>query len=71
MRPIGAPSVRPGTSTFPDTLATSPDTVRKAASRNPRGHQELSESRPAWSRNVNGCWVASAPYPPNLYGLGR
>jgi hypothetical protein len=33
VRPIGAASVRPGTSTFPDTLATSPDAVRKPPSR--------------------------------------
>ena len=32
VRPIGAASVRPGTSTFPDTLATSPDAVRKPTS---------------------------------------
>jgi hypothetical protein len=30
----GPPPVRPGTSTFPDTLATSPDIVRKPPSRN-------------------------------------
>jgi len=53
VRPIGAASVRPGTSTFPDTLATSPDTVRKPPSRKSwascgctpllAGHQELPE----------------------------
>jgi hypothetical protein len=32
VRPIGAASVRPGTSAFPDTLAISPDAVRKPAS---------------------------------------
>jgi hypothetical protein len=43
------PSVRPGTSTFPDTLATSPDTVRKPISRKPR---QLPGARPPCRRDL-------------------
>src|ERR1035437_287130 len=41
VRPIGAASVRPGTSTFPDTLATSTDTIRKPTSENTLGLRNL------------------------------
>ncbi len=66
------PSVRPGTSTFPDTLATSPDTVRKLPSRKSwasggctpllAGHQNCLKS----ASSVTKCdWmlVSSAPFP--------
>jgi hypothetical protein len=52
------PLFRPGTSAFPDTLATSPDTVRKPASRKPDTYPTLkkqaSASSSAWQLHWRG-----------------
>jgi hypothetical protein len=57
VRPIGAASVRPGTSTFPDTLATGTDTIRKPPSRNPPA--SLGHARRCWRSSESVRWRSS------------